>query len=187
MDFVRSSYQGEKKNPGTGREISMRIEKVREVLNDPLAVELLSASIPARLAYTGTDGFPRVIPIGFWWNGAEVVVCTAPTAPKVKALLANPKVALTIDTESAPQRALFIRGTAASDLVDGVPPEYFAAARKGSTDEAGAQQFEEQVRAVHRQMVRFKITPEWAKVFDFGTGRLPGFLQELVDKAQPTA
>jgi hypothetical protein len=147
---------------------------------------LLNASIPARLAYIGTDGFPRVIPIGFYWNGVEIVVCTAPTAPKVRALAANPKVALTIDTDAAPQRALFVRGTATAELVDGVPPEYFAAARKGSTDEAQAREFEAQVRLVHKQMVRFKITPEWAKVFDFGTGRLPAFLQELVATAQKT-
>jgi hypothetical protein len=29
--------------------------------------------------------FPRVIPIGFYWNGEHVIVCTAPTSPKVAA------------------------------------------------------------------------------------------------------
>jgi hypothetical protein len=27
-----------------------------------------------------------VIPIGFYWNGNQIVVCTATTAPKVKEL-----------------------------------------------------------------------------------------------------
>src|SRR6266542_251315 len=51
------------------------------------------------------DGFPRVIPIGFWWNGTDIVVCTAPTAPKVKALGERPNVALTIDDWAAGEGA----------------------------------------------------------------------------------
>jgi hypothetical protein len=31
-----------------------------------------------------------VIPIGFYWNGSQIVVCTAATAPKVKALTSRP-------------------------------------------------------------------------------------------------
>ncbi len=34
---------------------------------DPLAKELLQSNIPVRMAYTGTDGFPRVVPLGFYW------------------------------------------------------------------------------------------------------------------------
>ncbi|MDQ2997194.1 MAG: hypothetical protein M3R61_09095 [Chloroflexota bacterium] len=43
-------------------------QNIIQVLSDPLAQELLNSNIPARLAYTGPDGFPRVIPIGFLWN-----------------------------------------------------------------------------------------------------------------------
>jgi hypothetical protein len=43
----------------------MKQEHVTQVLNDPLAQELLNSNIPARLAYTGLDGSPRAIPIGF--------------------------------------------------------------------------------------------------------------------------
>jgi hypothetical protein len=49
---------------------TVRQEDVVEVLNQPLARELLGSAIPARLAYTGLDGFPRVVPIGFYWNRA---------------------------------------------------------------------------------------------------------------------
>ena len=45
----------------------------------------------------------RVIPIGFWWTGDRIVVCTSDTAPKVRALAARPPVALTIDGAGATQ------------------------------------------------------------------------------------
>src|SRR5256885_8596850 len=75
-----------------------------EDLQQPGALELLRSPDPARLAYTGPDGYPRVNPIGFLWNGTAVVVCTAPTAPKVAALAKQPHVALTIDTMEPPAR-----------------------------------------------------------------------------------
>ena len=36
-----------------------------ELLNDPVAQEMLQAPIPMRLAYIWTDGSPQVVPIGF--------------------------------------------------------------------------------------------------------------------------
>ena len=79
----------------------MRQEQVSAVMNDPLAQELLGSAIPARMAYNGTDGYPRAIPIGFFWKDGRIVMCTASNAYKVKALAANPKVALTIDTDTS--------------------------------------------------------------------------------------
>ena len=38
------------------------------LLDDPIAQELLHATIPARLAYTWPDGTPRVVPI--WLSGS---------------------------------------------------------------------------------------------------------------------
>jgi hypothetical protein len=55
----------------------MEQQEVRETLNDPLAQELLLSSIPARLAYTGRDGF-RDIPISFYWNGTQFIMATSP-------------------------------------------------------------------------------------------------------------
>ncbi|MGB9227728.1 pyridoxamine 5'-phosphate oxidase family protein, partial [Mycobacterium sp.] len=75
----------------------MDAQELARELAHPVARQLLSGSL-ARLAYNGHDGFPRVIPIGFYWTGESIVVCTAPTAPKVAALSARPEVALTIDT-----------------------------------------------------------------------------------------
>ena len=70
-----------------------------EDLQHPDAEALLQSPDPARLAYAGPDGFPRVIPIGFWWTGTDIVVCTAPTAPKVKALAQRPNVASLLRVE----------------------------------------------------------------------------------------
>ena len=155
----------------------MRPEQVSEVMNDPLSQELLQSAIPARMAYNGTDGLPRAIPIGFLWKDGRIVVCTSSNAYKVKGLSANPKVALTIDTE-APYRALLVRGTASVEIVDGVPPEYLKASRKAMTDEQQYRAFESEVRSLYERMARITIAPEWAKVLDFET-RLPSAVEEL--------
>jgi hypothetical protein len=122
-----------------------------------------------------------VIPIGFYWNGAQVIVCTASISPKVRALSARPQVALTIDTDDGPaSRALLIRGVATIDLVDGVPDEYLAAATK-TMDDQQARQFEANVRKLYQQMARITIEPQWARYYDFGAGRIPGFLRKLAE------
>ena len=82
-------------------------EKVIQVLNDPIGQTLLNGDYLVRLAYTGLDGNPRVIPIGQYWNGAQIVICTAPSAPKVRALAKNAKVALTIDTYTVHRSASY--------------------------------------------------------------------------------
>jgi hypothetical protein len=145
----------------------MRQEDVVKVLNEPLAKELLGSAQPARLAYNGLDGFPRVVPIGFLWNGAELVLGTVSYAAKVKALIANPKVALTIDTNEPPWQILLVRGTAKVDIVDGVVPEYLTASRKGSATPEQADAFEAEVRSLYKRMARIAVTPEWAKLIDF--------------------
>jgi pyridoxamine 5'-phosphate oxidase-like protein len=149
-------------------------------LDHPGAQQLLSTAPLARLAYTGPDGFPRVIPVGFLWDGSQIIVCTVPSSPKVRALSARPHVALTIDTDDGPaSRALFIRGVAGIDIVDGVPGEYLAAAAK-TMDAEQAPQFEANVRALYKQMARITVQPRWARYYDFGAGRLPGFLHKLI-------
>jgi nitroimidazol reductase NimA-like FMN-containing flavoprotein (pyridoxamine 5'-phosphate oxidase superfamily) len=160
----------------------MTPDALAQVLNDPLALELMRSRIPARLAYTAVDGTPRVIPIGFYWTGKDLVVATAPTAPKVKALRANPAVALTIDRETPPWHVLLVRGTAAIEVVDGIPQEYLDASRK-VTPRANWSEFEAGVRAMYKQMAKITITPNWAKVLDFET-RIPTFMERLVEDMQ---
>src|SRR5829696_4253364 len=59
-------------------------QEITQELEHPGARNLLDSATLLRLAYNGSDGFPRVIPIGLHWNGNQIVVCTAATAPKVK-------------------------------------------------------------------------------------------------------
>jgi uncharacterized pyridoxamine 5'-phosphate oxidase family protein len=102
----------------------MRRRDVAKELDGPVARRLLSGAIPARFAYRALDGTPRAIPIGFLWNGREVVMCTATNSAKVKALKANPQIALTIDTTDHPPQIPLIRGAASLETVDGIPDEY---------------------------------------------------------------
>jgi hypothetical protein len=144
------------------------------------ADEILRTATLARIAYNGLDGTPRAIPIGFLWTGHAVVVATHPTSPKFAALRARPRVALTIDTPS-PARSLLLRGDAEIDVVDGPVPEYLEAAAKSMGGEEFAA-FERACRETYDVMARISIAPDWARYFDFGTGRFPGFLRELTSK-----
>lgn len=67
----------------------MHQSAIDEVLNQPLSQELLARDL-TRLAFIGLDGTPRSIPIGFVWNGSEIVMCTAKNARKLPALRRNP-------------------------------------------------------------------------------------------------
>jgi nitroimidazol reductase NimA-like FMN-containing flavoprotein (pyridoxamine 5'-phosphate oxidase superfamily) len=79
------------------------------LLEDQVAQQLLQSTIPARLAYTWADGSPRVVPIGFHWNGKELVFGTPTDAPKMKVLRDGVSVAVTIDRDSVPYHVLLLR------------------------------------------------------------------------------
>lgn len=168
----------------------MDAQEVRRELRHPVARELVEHASLAHLAYDGPDGRPRVVPVGFLWNGEQVVVCTATTAPKVRALSERPDVALTIDGGSTPgeAKALSIRGTASVEIVDGVADEYLAMSSKGlgeTLGEDGLAEFERNVRKTYDRMARIRIEPRWARCYDFGAGRLPSYLAELVARSAP--
>jgi hypothetical protein len=144
------------------------------LLQHPTCTELLQSKIPARLAYVWTDGTPRVIPIWFHWNGREIVMATPPKAPKLKALAKNPKVAVTIDDNTFPNKVLLIRGTARLETMDGIVPEYATAAERYFGAEQG-QAWVKQLCGMIPNMVRITITPEWVGLLDFQT-RFPSAL-----------
>ena len=144
------------------------------LLEHPASQELLRSKIPARLAYIWTDDTPRVIPIWFHWNGREIVMATPPKAPKLKALAKNPKVSLTIDDNTFPHKVLLIRGNARLDSVEGIVPEYAAAAERYFDPEL-AKAWLGQLRTLVSSMVRITITPEWVGLLDFQT-RFPSAL-----------
>jgi len=156
----------------------MQRDAIIDLMNDPVAQELVKAPIHARLAYSARDGSPRVIPIGYIWNGEVFVMGSPVNAPKVKALAANPKVALTVDTDSFPPHVLLVRGEATVEVVDGVPGEFVEASRR-FVGEEGMPEWEAGVRALYKQMAIIRVTPTWAKILDFET-RLPDPVEELI-------
>ena len=104
--------------------IEMAQQGSLELLNDPVAKALLGSVNPARLAYTWMDGSPRVVPIWFHWTGEQFVLGSPPKAPKLRALAAEPRVALTIDDNQWPHKVLLVRGRASMEMLDDVSPEY---------------------------------------------------------------
>ena len=65
----------------------MTKDEITEILAKPYSQQLLNGPV-ARLAYTGLDGDPRAIPIGFWCEGEQIVMAV-PKAAKVAALRKN--------------------------------------------------------------------------------------------------
>jgi hypothetical protein len=152
--------------------------EVAEVLKKPISQQMLDRDL-ARLAYVAKDGTPRVVPIGFTWNGSEVVMCTPTNAPKLASLRRNPAVALTIDTEVHPPRILLIRGEAVLDEVEGIPDEYLETSGTYEMTPEQRVEWEAEVRSLYDSMVRIVVTPTWAKLIDFDE-TLPTAVEELL-------
>jgi hypothetical protein len=149
------------------------------LLDTDLSRELLQAAIPVRMAFVAADGTPRIVPTWFHWDGTEIVMATyiaGPTigirhpATRVAALRANPRVALTIDTEANPPQALSMRGSAEVIEVDGLAPEYVASARRYLGEEAAAGMIAAMDQPGTRQ-ARISVRPDWVGLIDFVTRR----------------
>ncbi|MER5709854.1 MULTISPECIES: pyridoxamine 5'-phosphate oxidase family protein [unclassified Streptomyces] len=158
----------------------MQPSEITEILNRPVSRELLARDI-TRLAYVAEDGTPRAIPIGFVWNGAEIVMCTPTNAPKLASLRRNPAVALTIDTEVHPPKILLLRGRAELDVVEGIPDEFLQSNGAYTMTPEQRVEWEAEVRALYDEMVRIVVTPTWAKMIDFET-TLPSAVEELISR-----
>lgn len=154
-----------------------------QVLELPISRQLLRDEPIMHLSYTGRDGAPRVIPIGYLWDGTRFLMWTIPGAPKVDALQADGRVAITIDVPGPPPRVLLVRGRAALVTVDGVPDGYLQASRRAIPREAW-EDFETQVRAMYKQMVAVTITPDWARLLDFET-TAPVAVEKLMREQNP--
>jgi hypothetical protein len=159
-------------------ETEMNQQEIAEILAKPYSQQLLNGSEPARFAYVGLDGDPRVIPIGFWVEGDQIVIATVPKAAKVAALRKKPKVALTIDTGAFPPKVLLLRGTAEVTVVPGVPEGYLIAGHKVMTDEQYPG-WVEGVKALYDEMALITVTLTWAKLLDFET-TIPKAVEDLI-------
>ena len=132
-------------------------------LDDPIVAQLLEGPNLARLAYTGLDARPRVVPIWFTVLDTDIVMITGPKAAKVRALEANNAVALTIDDARPPYKVLLIEGDASLEHVDGIAPEYQKITRSylGAAADAYLAQL-----SIKRQ-VRIRVCPLRWRIFDF--------------------
>jgi hypothetical protein len=155
-----------------------------EVMAKPIAQQLLNEVPVLHLAYTGLDGAPRTIPIGYLWDGVRFRLWTIPNSPKVRALQADPRVAVTIDMLGTPARLLLARGRAALTAVDGVPAGYLEASHRALPRE-GWDDFDAQVRSLYDRMVAITVTPDWAKLIDFETS-VPIALERIVRERRPS-
>jgi hypothetical protein len=77
-----------------------------------------------------------------------------------------------------PPCALFVRGTCAIEIVDGIPDGYLESSRR-TMDEATFAQWVVGVRQLYDAMAVLTITPTWAKLLDFER-TLPQEVERLV-------
>jgi hypothetical protein len=151
------------------------------LLESDVARRLLSSRIPARFAYIGLDGTPRVLATWFHWTGEVLAMPTFLAAPHVRhaagrlrALRANPDVAVTIDTEAFPPEALTMRGSVEISEVEGIPLEYASAARRYLGEDA-ARAYLAEIDRPGTRMARIDLRPAWVGLHDFRS-RLPSAL-----------
>ena len=149
-----------------------------QVMELPISRQLLRDECVLHLSYTAPDGAPRVIPIGYVWDGAHFLMWTVPHSDKVGALRADERVAITIDVLGPPPRVLLVRGRAALETVDGVPDGYLDASHRTLPREAW-DDFDTQVRGLYKQMTVVTVTPDWAKLLDFET-TAPSAVEKLM-------
>lgn len=151
---------------------------VAQTMALPIAQQLLRDEPVLRLSYTAKDGGPRVIPIGYLWDGTSFLMWTIPGSAKVAALQADPRVAITVDVTGPPPRVLLVRGRASLTQVEGVPDGYLEASHRYLPEPAWAD-FDAQARALHERMIAVAVTPDWARLLDFET-TAPSAVEKLV-------
>jgi len=132
-------------------------------LEDPVVTWLLDDPNLARLAYSGLDGRPRVVPIWFTVLDSDIVMITGPKALKVRALEANNAVALTIDDARPPYKVLLVEGDASLEPIEGIAPEYEAITRRYLG--AAADTYLSQLKI--KRQVRIRVHPRSYRIFDF--------------------
>jgi Pyridoxamine 5'-phosphate oxidase len=149
-----------------------------DLLRDSIAQELLNSRELVRLAYTWTDGTPRVVPIWFHWDGTRIVMGTPTVSPKLKALALRPDVSLTIDTSVFPYHVLLVRGVVEIEHVVGAPPEVAAAAERYLGPDQG-RMWMQQAGGLFRDWVRLGVVPTFVEIIDYET-RMPSAIAAAI-------
>jgi hypothetical protein len=107
-----------------------------EMIGDELDRFLSAGTRTGKLATTRSDGGPHVAPIWFILDGDDLVFMTGESTVKGKAMLRDPRVALSVDDEQPPFAFATIEGsvTMSRDL-DEMLPLSIAIARRYMGDE----------------------------------------------------
>ncbi len=138
-----------------------------ELLDDPVAQELLKSNLTAQLAYIGLDGDPRVVPVWFSWTGDAFVLASPHGAPKIEALKKHPDVTISIDTDGYPYKVLQVRGVATVEEFGDVPAEYAGMAKRYFGPEQGPAWIEQLHKMGKQAMARITVRPAHVVVLDF--------------------
>jgi PPOX class probable F420-dependent enzyme len=90
----------------------------RTMTPDEIGVFLRHGTRTAKLATSGPDGEPHVMPVWFMLDGEELVFTTWGDSVKGRNLRRNPRAAVIVDDEVAPYAFVHIRGhvTLSEDL-----------------------------------------------------------------------
>ncbi|MTD15266.1 hypothetical protein GIS00_15090 [Nakamurella sp. YIM 132087] len=142
------------------------------LLDTDVAQRLLHSTELARVAYVAPDGTPRLFPVLFLFRDGEVVFSTFGGAAKIEGIRRSRAIAITIDTAGQPPEMLQLRGDAVVTTTDGVEPDYIAAHRRYSGDEA-AEAVRADIDKPGLVMARIALRPTWVGVVDF-VRRFPG-------------
>jgi PPOX class probable F420-dependent enzyme len=103
---------------------------------DELNRFLSAGTRTGKLATTRPDGSPHVAPIWFILDGDDVVFMTGANTVKGKAMLRDPRVALSVDDEQPPYSFAIIEGTVSiSRDLEEMLPLSIAIARRYMGDE----------------------------------------------------
>ncbi|NJN15327.1 MAG: pyridoxamine 5'-phosphate oxidase [Oscillochloris sp.] len=148
------------------------------LLRDPVAITLLESINMVRLSYTWVDGSPRVVPIWFAWDGTNIIVWSPPTAPKLKALAQDNRVAVTIDSNPWPVKVLMVRGTADVQMGPVDAPAYCAMTERYLGAEA-SQGWIAQYSQMFPQTAQITIHPTWVGIIDMET-RFPSAIEQAL-------
>lgn len=91
----------------------------REMTADETRSFLLEGTRTGKLAVSRDDGRPHVTPTWFTLDGDELVLTTAETSVKAKAIRRDPRVAMCVDDQKPPYSYVLVEGTATlSDDLD---------------------------------------------------------------------
>lgn len=92
---------------------------MRELNDDEVRAFLLAGTRTGKLATVRSDGRPHVVPVWFTIRDDSLVFNTHKSSVKARNMLADPRVAITVDDEKPPYSFVTVEGVAT--LSDGDP------------------------------------------------------------------